>query len=245
MAFLTCHTGSASLGRSFCYNIIVPENSDGDIPTVLLLHGLSDDYTQWERMTPIERYANERGIAVIMPDGARSFYTDMKYGDAYYSSIVCDVMRSARSLFPLSVKRKKNFTAGLSMGGYGALKIALKNPDVFSGAISLSGVLNIAKSAVEVTWDRDFTLIWGEDYKSALPGSEDDLFYLTDNIKGEKPRIFISCGDCDFMLGQNRDFHEHIKDAGFDFRYEEHPGNHNWMYWAEHIAEGLDFILGR
>ena len=93
MAFLTCHTGSASLGRSFCYNIVVPENSDGDIPTVLLLHGLSDDYTQWERMTPIERYANERGIAVIMPDGARSFYTDMKYGDAYYSSIVCDVMR--------------------------------------------------------------------------------------------------------------------------------------------------------
>ena len=180
-----------------------------------------------------------------MPDGARSFYTDMKYGDAYYSSIVCDVMRSARSLFPLSVKREKNFTAGLSMGGYGALKIALKNPDVFSGAISLSGVLNIAKSAEDVTWDRDFTLIWGEDYKNALPGSEDDLFYLTDNIKGEKPRIFISCGDCDFMLGQNRDFHEHIKDAGFDFRYEEHPGNHNWMYWAEHIAEGLDFILGR
>lgn len=137
---------SASLGRSFCYNIIVPENSDGDIPAVLLLHGLSDDYTQWERMTPIERYANERGIAVIMPDGARSFYTDMKYGDAYYSSIVRDVMRSARSLFPLSVKREKNFTAGLSMGGYGALKIALKNPDVFSGAISLSGVLNIAKA---------------------------------------------------------------------------------------------------
>jgi putative esterase len=180
-----------------------------------------------------------------MPDGARSFYTDMKYGDAYYSSIVCDVMRSARSLFPLSVKREKNFTAGLSMGGYGALKIALKNPDVFSGAISLSGVLNIAKSAEDVTWDRDFTLIWGEDYKNALPGSEDDLFYLTDNIKGEKPRIFISCGDCDFMLGQNRDFREHIKDAGFDFRYEEHPGNHNWMYWAEHIAVGLDFILGR
>ena len=47
------------------------------------------------------------------------------------------------------------------------------------------------------------------------------------------------------MLGQNRDFREHIKDAGFDFRYEEHPGNHNWMYWAEHIAVGLDFILGR
>ena len=245
MAFLTCHTDSPSLGRSFCYSIIVPENSGGDIPTVLLLHGLSDDYTQWERMTPIERYANERGIAVIMPDGARSFYTDMKYGDAYYSSIVCDVMRSARTLFPLSVKREKNFTAGLSMGGYGALKIALKNPDVFSGAISLSGVLNIAQSAADVTWDRDFTLIWGEDYKNALPGSEDDLFCLTDNIKGEKPRLFISCGDSDFMLGQNRDFREHIKDAGFDFRYEEHPGNHNWMYWAEHIAEGLDFILGR
>ena len=258
MAFLQCEFHSDVLGRACSMNVLIPQKAATQIgmdsagasgraeyPVLYLLHGLSDNHSIWMRRTSIERYAAAYGLVVVMPSGERGFYTDMAAGYRYWTMLSEELPQIVRNLFPVSAKREETFAAGLSMGGYGALKIALKNPDVFSGAISLSGVLNIAKSAAEVTWDRDFTLIWGEDYKSALPGSEDDLFYLTDNIKGEKPRIFISCGDCDFMLGQNRDFHEHIKDAGFDFRYEEHPGNHNWMYWAEHIAEGLDFILGR
>ena len=118
-----------------------------------------------------------------MPDGARSFYTDMKYGDAYYSSIVRDVMESALAL--PARKARKEFHRGAVDGRLRRAENSAEKSRRFLRRDLLFGVLNIAKSAVEVTWDRDFTLIWGEDYKSALPGSDDDLFYLTDNIKAK------------------------------------------------------------
>ena len=140
MAFINVSTFSMSLGKSMQYNAFVPDGGQTDIPVFLLMHGLSDDYTQWQRFTETERFAAERGVAVIMPDGARSFYTDMKFGGAYYSCMIKDVMESARNLFPISRRRERTFTAGLSMGGYGAAKIALRNPDMFAGFIALSGL---------------------------------------------------------------------------------------------------------
>lgn len=246
MAFVTVSTASAALGKSIQYNAFVPDNGQEDIPVVLLLHGLSDDYTQWQRFTEAERYAGERSVAVIMPDGARSFYTDMKYGGAYYSCILNDVLGSARNLFPISEKREKTFAAGLSMGGYGAAKLALRNPDSFAGFISLSGCLDMAKLARDEVFNSDFALIWGEDYAEKIPDSPDDPIALLHSLAASgkpKPRIYLACGDDDFLLEHNHNFRDAAIADGFDVMYEQGPGNHNWMFWNRYLPNGLDFLL--
>ena len=245
MAFLNVSTFSGALGKSIQYNAFVPDGGQTDVPVFLLMHGLSDDYTQWQRFTETERYAAERGVAVIMPDGARSFYTDMKFGGAYYSCIVNDVMNSARNLFPISRRRERTFAAGLSMGGYGAAKIALRNPDTFAGFISLSGCLDIAKLARDNTFV-DFELIWGKDYADVVPGSEDDTIALLRSYRGAdkpKPRMYIAEGEDDFLLEHNRNFRDAAAAEDFDMKYEEHPGNHNWPFWNTYLPVGMDFLL--
>lgn len=245
MANLIYSGFSPSLDKCFQYTAIVPENKTPDTKNLLLLHGLSDDHTVWSRYSSIERYANERGICVIMPDGGRSFYEDMAKGGAFYSSIINDVMESAQKLFSLSTKRENNFTAGLSMGGYGAFKIAMRNPDKFAGCASLSGALNIAKLSRSKAWDKDFSLIWGDSYSTAVPGSDSDLFHLVDSFADTgkpKPKLCVICGDEDFLLDDNREFFAHVSGKGFDCTYEEHPGNHNWRFWDTHIAHAIDVI---
>lgn len=246
MAFVTVSTFSNALGKSIQYNAFVPDGGATDVPVFLLMHGLSDDYTQWQRFTEAERYASERGAAVIMPDGARSFYTDMKYGGAYYSCIVNDVMNSARNLFPISRRRERTFTAGLSMGGYGAAKIALRNPDKFAGFISLSGCLDIAKLARDYTFNEDFMLIWGEDYANVIPGSEDDTIALLrtfDDPGKPRPRMYVAEGDDDFLIEHNHNFRDAAASLGFDMKYEQGPGDHNWIFWNTYLPKGMDFIL--
>lgn len=248
MAFLTCSTFSDALEKCIQYNVIIPENHGEDMRTLLLLHGLSDDYTCWQRRTVIELIAENFGICVIMPDGARSFYSDMKYGDAYYTCIVNDVMNSARKLFHLSDKREHNLVAGLSMGGYGALKIALRNPDKFAGCVSLSGVLDIARVIRDGSWKREFTAVWGEDYEITVPGSDQDIFALVESYADSdkpKPRIYSACGDDDFLLGDNHSFRDFMADKGFDFKYEQFPGNHNWEFWNKALPKGLEFLFAK
>ena len=245
MAFLNVSTASAALGKSIQYNAFVPDGGQTDVPVFLLLHGLSDDYTQWQRFTETERYANERGVAVIMPDGARSFYTDMKFGGAYYTSIVEDVMNSARNLFPISRRRERTFVAGLSMGGYGAAKIALRNTDKFAGCIALSGCVDIAKLAREHTFV-DFELIWGKDYENTVPGSDDDTIALLKKVKesGEPmPKMYVAVGDDDFLIEHNHNFRDAATALGYDIKYEQGPGNHNWPFWNEYLPKGMDFVL--
>jgi S-formylglutathione hydrolase FrmB len=83
MAFINLKLFSDSLNRAAEVNVIIPENNRGRIPVLYLLHGLSGDYGIWMRMTSIERYVEKMGIAVVMPDGGRSFYTDMQNGANY------------------------------------------------------------------------------------------------------------------------------------------------------------------
>lgn len=158
MAFIECNFFSDVLGMSSTMNVIIPENRKNRIgiktkaeqdeyPVLYLLHGLSDDHTAWMRRTSIERYANKYGLAVIMPNVHRSFYTDMVFGNNYFTFISQELPEIAEKLFPLSTKRKNTFVAGLSMGGYGAFKLALNQPERLAAAASLSGALNIAENA--------------------------------------------------------------------------------------------------
>ncbi|WP_029291789.1 alpha/beta hydrolase family protein, partial [Cellulomonas sp. HZM] len=155
MALVTCHFFSETLELSTAMTVLLPQATRAQIgltgvagdqppPVLYLLHGLSDDETIWTRRTSIERYAAERGIAVVMPRAGRSFYTDELHGSRYWTFLSDELPHVVGQLFRVSAEPEDTFVAGLSMGGYGALRWALRRPERFAAAASLSGALDVA-----------------------------------------------------------------------------------------------------
>ena len=253
MSLINIKFSSGVLKRGTDINVIIPQQTHGyeigidssaheksNYKTLILLHGLSDDHTTWIRRTSIERYAAEYGIAIIMPNGDRSFYTDMEYGSKYYTYITEEVPRIAREYLPLSSKREDNFIAGLSMGGYGALKIGMKNPHRFAACAGLSSVADV-KSFMEKYAPDDGKLIFGE---KGVPESE-DLFAIAENLNKStlKPRIYMGVGTEDFMYEENLRLRDKFKSLDFDFTYRESKGDHCWAFWDEYIRYVLKWML--
>ncbi|MFB5674675.1 alpha/beta hydrolase [Paenibacillus terreus] len=257
MALIDCRFYSETLGLSTSMTVILPQQTRSQIglqnteghgphPTLYLLHGLSDDDSIWLRRTSIERYVASLGIAVVMPQVHRSFYTDMAEGGAYWTFISEELPQLARSFFPLSGKREDNFVAGLSMGGYGAFKLALRHPDRFAAAASLSGALDLQKtrtspqlSVIEAAeWDRIFG-------KAPIQGTDNDLFELLtrlDRAEGEKPLLYQCCGTEDFLYQENLNFREACRKTSLKLTYEEGPGEHEWGYWDAKIQDVLAWL---
>lgn len=253
MAFIQCDFFSETLGLSTSMNVILPEQTSGQIgmenkqfsgkhQTLFLLHGLSDDHTIWSRRTSIERYVASLGLAVIMPQVDRSFYTDMAYGNNYWTFLTEELPQVARSMFPLSDKREDNFVAGLSMGGYGALKWALRYPDRFAAAASLSGATDMANHLKDGK-DREalFHLIFGE---RDITDTEDDLLWLIKQQQHNqnKPELYQCCGTEDFLYEQNITFKDVCAKHDYPLTTKFGPGDHNWAYWDEHIQNVLHWL---
>jgi len=254
MAFIQMDFFSGVLGMSVPVNVILPERirnlSEDNIKTLYLLHGLSDDHTAWVRQTSIERYANEYGIAVVMPAVQRSWYTDTADGAKYLSFVAEELPRACRSFFRgLSDKREDNLIGGLSMGGYGAMKIALRYPDAFGGCASLSGALDIADLA------RRFDLcewrgIFGFGLESALElkDSRHDVFFLVQKMAEQGtvfPELYLWCGDGDRLIECNEHMHSLLDELGVSHLYEHSEGNHSWKWWDIHIQDALKYLLSK
>lgn len=247
MALFECSHRSDAIDKRMQFNVIIPDSfSGGELPCLYLLHGLYDDYTMWQRMTGVERYANERGLAVVMPDGGKSFYTDMKYGYRYFSYVSDEIVAYTRKVFPLSCEREKTFVAGNSMGGYGAFKLALAKPDMFGAAVSFSGALHLEAWNERGLWDPDAVNIWGEDGFGKIAGSENDLFYLAKRAAAsakELPRLYQICGTEDFLYSDNVKFRDFVSALPYDYKYDEMPGSHNWGFWDANLARAMDYLL--
>lgn len=257
MALITCDFYSEVLGISTSICAILPEHTYSQIgiknslkretyPTLYLLHGLSDDHTIWQRRTSIERYVASTGIAVIMPNAGRSFYTDMKHGYKYFTFISEELPDICSHYFPLSTKREDTFIAGISMGGYGAYKIALTFPEKFGAAASISGALDIYNLILHNTLQipEEFYNIFGN--FDMIKNSNNDIFHLIKNIsssKGFKPKLYQCCGTEDFLYKDNLTFKNFINEASFDYTYEESPGNHEWGYWDNQIQKVLEWLV--
>jgi len=175
---------------------------------------------------------------VVMPCGARSFYTDMKYGLQYFSYITEELPRVVNEFFKVSNKREDRYIAGLSMGGYGALKAALKKPEVFCAAAGMSSVADIKDG----TFDDVLVPVFGEGVH--IP-DEEDLFYLAEKTSKNplRPRIFMGVGTEDFMYEQNVRLKEKFEALAYDFTYRESPGSHNWAFWDEYIQYILKWMF--
>ncbi|MEQ1860493.1 MAG: alpha/beta hydrolase family protein [Chthoniobacteraceae bacterium] len=260
MAFLDVHAFSDSLGLQVNFYVLLPQSAQRQIgvasgetrahyPVLWLLHGLSDDHTIWLRRTSIERYAAEKNIAVVMPAAGRSYYQDMANGARYWTFLTEELPVLCRAWFPLSAKREDNFVAGLSMGGYGALRMALANREGYAAAASLSGALDInrrlrdaAKQGGRLSKE-ELLGIFGS--KLNVEGTDADLHALARRVAGSsgpKPRLFVCCGTEDELLTDNRGFHRHLETVHYDHTYEESPGAHEWGYWDAQIQRVLEWL---
>lgn len=256
MALIHCDFFSQTLGMACSMCVILPERPMNQTqqqaaslkrlhPTLWLLHGLSDDHTIWQRRTSIERYVAPLGFAVVMPAVARSFYTDMSHGLRYWTFISEELPLIARSFFPLSEEREDNFVAGLSMGGYGAFKLALAHPERYAAAASLSGALNVVRilKPSDGTVSPEMLDIFGS--PDSIKGSPNDLMFLASQLAASahpRPALFQCCGTEDFLYQDNLLFRDHALSLGLPLEYHECPGTHDWGFWDEHIQGVLNWL---
>jgi S-formylglutathione hydrolase FrmB len=234
-------------------NIIIPEKlrymrRDGGYPAIYLLHGLADDNSSWCRFTSIERYAEEKGIIVIMPWAGKSYYTDMKYGDKVFTYVTGELPQFCEKMFPVSSKREDRFVAGISMGGYGALKLALSKPGFYAAAASLSGTVDIAALMARVKDTDIYTTknpyaIYGLE---RTPSTErDDLFAMLNNLVRENvdlPEIYMICGTEDYVYNDNVKFANYLTELGVNAQIRWESGKHEWAFWDSYIQEVLKWL---
>ena len=255
MALMHINFFSNVLGMSMNMDVIIPQKTTGQIgkegkgyktlKTLYLLHGMSDDHTIWQRRTSIERYVAGLPLAVVMPTTHLGWYTDMAHGLRYWTFISKELPEICRGFFSqLSAKREDTFAAGLSMGGYGALKCGLLAPGTFGACASLSGAADMA------ALDEQSAAYANPVFKNAfgpfesIKNSENDLLAVAERLtdKAMRPRVYMWCGTEDFLIEPNRTMRDHLKKLDYDLTYEESPGDHQWKYWDEKIQCVLQWL---
>jgi S-formylglutathione hydrolase FrmB len=239
MAFCELKYFSNALGKATQANVILPQNGSGPFPVLYLLHGLSDDYSGWQRRTSIERYVQDLPLIVVMPDGGRGFYCDAAEGFACETAIARDLVEYIDTIFHTKATRAGRALAGLSMGGYGAVKLALRFPDLFNSAVSHSGALGFGH--YPLSGDEPFAMEFRRVVGEEPEGGPNDLYELARARRTKRPALRIDCGTEDFLLEQNRAFHAHLQEIGYPHEYAEFPGDHTWGYWDEHVQEAIAF----
>lgn len=210
------------------------------VPVLYLLHGLSDDCTHWERRTAIERYATEKGIAVVMPEVRRSFYADEAVGEKYWTYVADELPQIIARTFHISTAREDTFVAGLSMGGFGAFKLALNRPQQFAAAASFSGVMDLLSLDLEEHAGHLAQRIWNG---QEIAGTADDLLgLLRSAAPGSLPPLFLDCGTEDFLVEGNRSFIRTAEEHGHDLTSRLRPGDHTWDFWDRSIQDALEWL---
>ena len=260
MAIIEVNFISKCLMRTVTFNAIIPVDKFGPqaenaeqkpLKTLYLLHGIFGNYTDWVNGTRIQAWAEANDLAVIMPSGENRFYLDdEKSGELYGEFFGKELVEFTRKLFPLSDKREDTFIAGLSMGGYGAIRNGLKYAENFGCVIGLSAALvhdtwkDADNSAPIFTFRRNYyEAIFGEYDK--VKGSDKDPKALLLKLKEEGrpvPKMYLCCGTEDGLVTANRDFRDFLNENGVDLTYVEGPGKHDWVFWDTYIKKVLDWL---
>ncbi len=261
MALIQMNFMSRSLLRTVPVQVILPADKfslisgermeEKAFKTLYLLHGIFGNDTDWISGTRIQRWAEAKNLAVVMPSGDNSFYVDQpQSGNMYGEFIGQELVEITRRIFPLSRNREDTFIGGLSMGGYGAVRNGLKYHDTFGYIVSLSGALHILEN-VEETGTRNIAYeesCFG-DLKEAVQ-SDKNPRRLVEQIRkgieaGEKtefPHIFQACGTEDSLITVNRSYRDFFRDNGVDLTWYEGPGKHDWDFWDTCIQNALDWL---
>lgn len=247
MALLETRFDSDVLALSLGMNVILPDHPDAwhePPPVLYLLHGFTDDHTIWSRRTSIERYASDYAVAIVMPDVYKSFYCNMVHGSDYWRFASEELPLFVKRWFNVSHDPRKTFVAGLSMGGYGAMKLALGCPGQYAAAASIAGALDIA-AHVDDEFDevrqRSFQAIFGR--LESIPGSENDLMAQFDRLETAPDTDFYVCvGTEDYLYQDSIRFRDKAVEKGLRLTFDEGPGEHGWSFIDEHIQKVLEWL---
>lgn len=261
MALIQVNFMSKSLMRTVPVNVILPvdkltfpgmpEREEKPFKTLYLLHGVFGNYTDWVSGTNIQRWAEEKDLAVVMPSGDNMFYVDQKESNNYYGEFIGkELVEITRKMFPLSHKKEDTFIAGLSMGGYGAIRNGLKYHDTFGYIAGLSSAMVI--EGIEKRTNDTPVFLESRSYAESAFGDlskvkESDMNpeWLVNKLRAEDiemPKIFLACGTGDSLLEANRRMRDYMTAAGVDLTYEEGSGAHEWDFWNRYIKKVIDWL---
>ena len=253
---------SELMGSAVRYSVYLPpdyERSERRYPIVYLLHGFDGDETAWIQRGEIDRLLDDaiaRGtvppMIVVMPDGNQSWYVDAADGSSPWESMFLqELMPQVEDAYRVRRERRYRGIAGLSMGGFGALTLSMRYPDLFSGAVALSaGVITESLLLGAERYDEVFALPFG---RAGAAGQD----RLTDHWRAREPseivvstapeqlrsvRYWIDCGDDDFLTTQNGELHARMLEHEIPHEYRVRNGGHTWKYWRDGIIPGLAFV---
>lgn len=251
MAILDIEYFSEVLGMNRHVNVIYPEKSKvadftgSDIPVLYLLHGMSGNENSWLNRSGIERLIRHTNLAIVMPSTDLGFYVNTTYGMNYFDATAIELPAVIHNFFPnFSTKREKTFIAGLSMGGYGAMRIGLAS-DKFSHIASLSGVLTF--DGMEQQFNNN-PAYWSGLFDSfeTFKGSDNEILTLAQNYgknyESNKPKLYQWCGKQDELFAGNEQMAAAFENLGFDLTYETADGIHEWYYWTRQIDRVFDWL---
>jgi S-formylglutathione hydrolase FrmB len=253
MALVHCDFFSDVLGLSTSMTVILPQSTSGQIgmsgevttgeaPVLYLLHGLSDDQTIWTGRTSIERYAAPLGLAVVMPRVDRSFYLDEAHGNKYWTFLSEELPEVVRGFFRISRRREDTFVAGLSMGGYGAMKMGTQRAAPVRGRRTPLGRRRPGWMARLYNWGRPDLLdeVFGD---QPIANTPNDLNHLLADLDPKTaPALSLCCGTDDVLIESNRTFVEALRAKGLPIVVDFGPGEHEWGYWDMRIQDVLEWL---
>ena len=226
----TIQMKSAALGRRLSYHVITPESGEGPFPVLLQLHGLADDGAAWIQRSNLARYAEAYPFLIVLPDGGTSAYVNWResgrlHRQAFEDFLVVDLVAHVRRTF--NVRPGPWAIGGLSMGGYGAMRLGLKYPARFASIWAHSSAFHIHENL---------------DPALVVDVTDGDVFHHAANAaaRGTTQAIAFDCGVDDELIDHNRRLHAHMEALGLPHHYAEHPGAHDWDYWDAHIRTALD-----
>nr|AGJ83839.1 FAE5 [uncultured bacterium] len=231
----------------------VPEDFMPALPDVFrpvfLLHGYSENDTAFLMNAPLQELSEKHSLAFIMPSGENSFYLNDTARNALYEDYICqELPEIANKYFPLSKARKDITVAGISMGGFGAIHSGLARPDFFGNIISYSAALitdrisNIKEGEADQIASYSYYRHTFGDLGTLADSHNNPKALAAALPKENMPKIYMCCGTEDFLINENRDFHETLTALGIPHTYEEDKGAHDWAFWNRFMFRSLDWL---
>ena len=266
MAIMKIDVYAKTMNRTVTLEVIAPVEAlkPGDTMAALyLLHGVQGSFINWStavhtfRLLGVNNTKRKKKLAIIMVSGDNSFYHDAPDRSANYEQFLAEELPLlTRTMLPLSAAREDTYIAGLSMGGYGALRTGLLYPQVFGFAGGLSSALLTQRieSAVDENVffrRREFLETVFGCGLDGIEKTEHDVMELSRRLlarveAGEEalqlPRLYRACGEQDGLLPLSRELHANWEKLGIEHRYEEHEGNHEWAFWEWGLGRILEYL---
>ncbi len=257
MALIQVNYLSRALFRTVPLNVVLPVDkisfADGayqmkpgrKFKTLYLLHGLLGNYTDWVSGTRIQRWAEEKNLAVVMPSGDNAFYIDTPLPRNDYETFIGrELLEVTRNMFPLSPRREDTFICGLSMGGYGALRNGMKYAEHFSRIAGLSSAISVLNSDGRLL---ETSKLFGPSKEAAKTDRNPLVAFEQMKLRSQKgefplPEFYLACGTKDGLLPDNRAFRDMLIREGVKVTYDEEPRGHDWDFWDSQIKKVLDWL---